>query len=195
MIKAVKKKCLNILEDTNCSILPFHNDIHTIEVVTNVGTIGTGLGITQDDLEPIIIAAWFHDTGFSEVYHGHENVSKRLANDFLNTLEYDEDKLKIVLECIEATKMPQSPKSLNSEILCDSDMYHISQPNFFYRKLLIRREWEIFLNKSYSDKEWHLTNLQFIHDHQFFTPYGKRVMSKGKKINEEKVLKMLQYYD
>ena len=46
-------------------------------------------------MEPIIIAAWFHDTGHSEIYQGHESVSKRLAEGFLRIEGYPKDKIAI----------------------------------------------------------------------------------------------------
>lgn len=186
MKNKTKKYCLEILTKSQCNQFPFHNVEHTKEVIQQANIIGKHLEISKEEEEIVEIAAWFHDTGFREKYNGHESISKAVAKQFLEEQNYPLELIEQVLLCIEATKMPQNPTTPLAEILCDADIYHISQPNFFYRKLLLRREWELVLNKYYKDVEWHRLNLQFIHVHKFFTTYGKEVLQKGKAVNEKK---------
>ena len=79
MLQQVEKHCTKLLLESKCTKLPFHNLVHTQEVVSHVKLISKELGLTVEETEPILIAAWFHDTGHSEAYQGHEDVSKRLA--------------------------------------------------------------------------------------------------------------------
>lgn len=187
--------CLSVLERGKCENLPFHNSQHTKDVVANVIVIGKELSMDTLELEPVILAAWFHDIGFSESYKAHEDSSMILANEFLVSSQYNANKLKTVLACIEATKLPQNPKETYAKILCDSDVFHISNSSFFYRNLLLRREWEIFLNKKYTDKEWILLNLEFLQHTHFFTVFGKDVLDEGKKNNVEKLKNILTSYE
>jgi predicted metal-dependent HD superfamily phosphohydrolase len=193
MLVRVSEYCTERLK-AYCANFPFHNLEHTKEVVKNVQTIGEQLGITPDELEPVIIAAWFHDTGFKDAYYGHEAVSIRLATDFLRAAGYPEETLAIVIECIEATRMPQQPSGKLAEIMADADIFHISNESFFYRNSLLRREWEIVYDKYYSDYEWHTLNLQFLLDHQFFTAWGQQVLMEGQHINERKVRQLISYF-
>lgn len=193
MLITVSDYCTELLQ-TYCAQYPFHNLAHTEQVVANVQTIGQLLNIPSEELEPVIIAAWFHDTGFKEAYAGHEAVSIRYAQTFLLSVGYPEEKLAIVIDCIEATRMPQQPSSKLAAIIADADIFHISNENFFYRKLLLRREWEIFLGKHYSDYDWHVLNLQFLLDHQFFTPCGQQALMDGQHMNERKVRELISYY-
>ena len=194
MVKKVKKYCETILKTTKCNQLPFHNLAHTQQVVRNVRTISKRLDLAKEEVEPILIAAWFHDTGFCEAYQGHEEVSIQLAKAFLTENSYAAKNIDTVVTCIMATKIPQNPLTKYAEILSDADIFHISTPEFFYRKLLLRREWELVLNKFSTDLEWHLLNLDFLHNHQFFTTYGKKVLMKGQDINEAKVKNLIQLY-
>lgn len=123
MIKQVESYCTEILVNTKCANLPFHNLEHTKEVVSNVGFIAKFLKFSMQEIEPIIIAAWFHDIGHFEVYQGHEEVSKRLAKEFLEKEEYPKEKIDIVLSCIEATKMPKTCTDVYSAVLCDADVF------------------------------------------------------------------------
>lgn len=190
----VKHHCEDILLNTKCATYPFHNIVHTQEVAKQAKWIGQNMSLSPDELEPIIIAAWFHDTGFFEKYKGHEDVSIRIAKDFLQKQNYQKEKIEIVISCIEGTKIPQNPQNKYAEILSDADIYHISQDAFFYRKLLLRREWELVFNKHSSDLEWHQLNLEFLQGHKFFTSYGKSVLMDGQKRNEERVKNLICLY-
>jgi len=187
MINLTREHCEKLLLHPKCVALPFHNIVHTQEVVQQAKLIGENMRLSLNELELVIIAAWFHDTGFCEKYKGHEAVSIRLAKDFLQKQNYPKEKIEIVVSCIEATKMPQNPRGKYAEILSDADIYHISQDAFFYRKLLLRREWELVFDKNSTD-------LEFLQGHQFFTSYGKSVLMEGQKKNEERVKNLISLY-
>lgn len=194
MIPLVEKYCRSILTTTKCNQLPFHNLEHTLEVVNNIMTIGENSNLTKKELEPIIIAGWFHDVGFCDTYLGHEDVSIKMAKRFLNKENYEPDLMDMVISCIRATKIPQSPEHKCAEIISDADIFHIGTDAFFYRKLLLRREWEIELSQVSTDIEWHQLNLSFLQSHEFFTPYGKSILMKGQRKNEERVKNLISLY-
>ncbi len=179
--------------ESTCTRLPFHNFEHTQEVVSNVKIIANYLDLSREETEPIIIAAWFHDTGHSKKYNGHEEISKDLALIFLDKENYPADKTELVLSCIEATKMPQNPKNNHAKILCDADVFHIGTPDFFFKKLLLRREWDLKGIMKVQDIEWHKLNRDFLHDHHFRTEYGREVLEVGKKENQNKVDYILRF--
>jgi len=66
-------------------------------------------------------------------------------------------------------------------------------PDFFFKKLLLRREWDLKDIMTVSDMEWHQLNLKFLHDHHFRTKYGKEILERGKLENEEKVKYILSF--
>ncbi|MFC4634129.1 HD domain-containing protein [Dokdonia ponticola] len=195
MIKEVEMYCRNLLHTTRCKTLPFHNLTHTEEVVLHVNHICNAMDVDQKDKELVITAAWFHDTGFSKTYKGHEEESKNIAIQFLSELGTEEEVIKNICVCIEATKIPQTPTTTLAEILCDADIFHISTPHFYYRKILLRREWEVYCNMSMTDKEWHELNLDFLKNIHFKSTYGKEILEKGKQENIKKVQQILAYYD
>jgi len=101
--------CMEFLENSRCKSLPFHSIEHTRDVFQYVKTIADYEGIYGSNLEPILIAALFHDTGMAEIYVNHEDQSVVYAMEYLKKQNYPEDKTKIVIDCILSTKMPQSP--------------------------------------------------------------------------------------
>ncbi|WP_341214587.1 HD domain-containing protein [uncultured Wocania sp.] len=194
MIEEVEKYCTQVLSVSKCKELPFHNLEHTKEVVQNVKYLCAAMDITQEDTDILIIAAWFHDTGFSVTYEGHEDESKRIAIKFLSDLNMDKRLIEQISDYIEATKMPQHPTTELAEILCDADVFHISTPNFYYRKLLLRRELETNLDMYLTDKQWHDFNLDFLKKDHFRSDYGRKVLEQGKQENIKKVKRILNYY-
>lgn len=163
--------------------LYFHNVSHTLEVVRAVTEIGVNEELTTEELEPVKIAAWFHDTGYHSKYAGHENESIEIAEAFLRAGSYPSDKTEIVISCIEATRYPQTPLSLQEEILCDADLYHFSKPDYREHEQNLRKEWGAYFHKTYSDEEWAKDNCELLVSHSYFTDYGKRVLQARKERN------------
>jgi uncharacterized protein len=163
--------------------LYFHNIQHTLEVVRAVTEIGVNEGLTVAGLEEVKIAAWFHDTGYYFKYIGHEDESIRMAEEFLEDKSYPLDKTEIVISCIEATRYPQAPLTLQEEILCDADLYHFSRPDYVEHEQNLRKEWEAYFNKVYSDEAWAEANCQLLVSHRYFTRFGKRVLQLKKEQN------------
>ena len=42
----------------------YHNFNHTLRVVNNVRIIAEAEGLNEEDTETLMMAAWFHDTGY-----------------------------------------------------------------------------------------------------------------------------------
>lgn len=163
--------------------LVFHNIKHTYEVVEAVKEIAMHSGFTGDNMEILVIAAWFHDTGYSKVYQGHEEESKNLAEAFLSTQGCSVEIIRTILACISATRFPQFPKSAIEEVLCDADLYHFTRPGYPKYAAAIRSEFEVFLDKVYTDIEWTKINYDMLTAHTYFTKYGRTVLTKFKEVN------------
>lgn len=169
----------NLLREKLPSNLIYHNYNHTVEVVNAVMEIADGVGISKEDTETVLLAAWFHDTGFIEEYIGHEDVSKRIAEQWLKENFYPEDKIEIIKGCIEATRYPQKPNNLLEYIICDADLSGIASKKYFDNANFLRQEQEVVLNKKYTDVEWLQAEVDFLSHHKYHTPYcylayGKR---------------------
>ena len=65
--------------------LCYHDILHTREVVEHAYQIGKGENLTEEELEIVAIAAWFHDIGYIEQYVGHEEESQVMADEFLKS--------------------------------------------------------------------------------------------------------------
>ena len=100
--------------------IKFHNLDHTQAVVMACEEMANYYNLNDEDRLIVLLAAWFHDTGFSSGdAHDHEDVSISLATNFLNEQNTGAYIHQKVTSCIEATKMPQAPSNLLEQILCD----------------------------------------------------------------------------
>lgn len=175
--------CMDFLKNSRCKDLPFHSVQHTEEVFQYVKTIAKYEEVHGNNLEPILIAALFHDTGMAETYLNHEDQSVVYMKEFLANHDYPEDKIAIVANCIMATKMPQTPKTKEEKIICDADLYHLGIENYLFKNERLRVEWETFFDMKYSDEEWYAINIEFMESQNYHTWFGKTVLKNRKDLN------------
>jgi len=188
IVKKARKYCTKLLKGSRCNGLPFHSPEHTVEVYDNVLKIGVYERLSVEELEPALLAALFHDTGNAEDFKQHENFSISHALHFLNKNNYSHSNNGLVIDCINATRMPQNPITILEKIICDADLYHLGTTNFQTKNTLLRKEWSTFMGVDYSDDEWIEMNIKFLKSHQYLTKYGRNILEPIKQEN----LKALQ---
>ena len=157
--------------------LVYHTYEHSAMVAETARKIGKGMQLGEEGLEVVMLAAFFHDTGYTEIYRGHEEVSIRIATEFLEQEEYPEQKIKLITGCIRATKIPQQPKNLLEEIVADADLSGLGRKSFFKTSEMLHIEWEKALGMNYTDEEWTQQNLELLAGHRFFTNFAKQIYS------------------
>lgn len=187
LISQVREYASFYLRDNLSEKLSFHNIRHTREVVEAVNEIGRYSNLSRIQLAIVTVAAWFHDIGYAVRYTGHEDESKRIAEIFLDEHSSPKDFTQAVLMCIEATRYPQRPQSLEAKVVCDADLYHFSRPDYNSYEEALRQEFNTFLSKEYSDKEWRENNCKLLSEHSYHTDYGKEVIQKFKEVNMERI--------
>ncbi len=173
----------NLLKTKISPDLKFHSYSHTKEVVFSVQELCLQCEKPELDTEVVILAAWFHDCGYSQKYVGHEEISCKIATDFLKEKKVPSKFIQLINDCIMATVYPQTPKTLEAEILCDSDFFHFARTDYGIHEHKLREEWSICLDKNYTDAEWHELNCKLLSNHQYFTKYGRDVLQKFKEVN------------
>jgi predicted metal-dependent HD superfamily phosphohydrolase len=189
LIKSVEKYVPVFLKKNLDSNFVFHNLNHTYEVVQAALEIGQGSDLATSEMDILIVAAWFHDCGYVNAYIGHEEESKKIAKSYLEKWGANTDFILSVLACIEATKYPQHPGTMVEKVLCDADFFHFTKPSYPQYAKTIRKEFEVFLDKIYSDEEWLKVNTSLLMAHNYCTEYGKSVLRRFKNVNIELVNK------
>ncbi|MBC6491115.1 Pycsar system effector family protein [Flavihumibacter stibioxidans] len=177
-----------IFADQVPSAYYFHDLHHTLCVVDAVKEISSHYELTDDDRQVLLLAAWFHDTGYSRQYEDHETASVQIAGDFCRMRQVDEVIAEKVRACILATKMPQAPSSLVEEIICDADLYHLGTDKFDEESKLLRKELNTAFGKDISKKDWRKKNIAFLQQHSFFTDYARQHLAPVKARNLKELM-------
>lgn len=187
---AILKKASIFIEKLFKEELPdkyhYHNLAHTEEVVDVCKRIAENYDIKEDDLEVLLIGAWFHDAGYVKDYEEHEERSKEIAEGFLRENGWNDKQIDKVKSIIEATKHDVKPKNLLEEIIKDADIAHLGRKRFFRKGEMLRVEWEHGKEKKFSDMDWENLQLRFLINSKFYTSYAKKKYGKRRAENIQK---------
>lgn len=183
IIKAAENFISDLFSEKLSPNMIYHNYAHTLDVVNNTIKIGTKSGLNNSELEIVTLAAWFHDSGYTVTYNGHEDAGKEIATQFLNEHNYDPGKISMVLSCINSTKMPQAPQNLMEQVICDADLIHFGQEDFFEYSELLKTEWETLGINHVSEADWYKASVDLLSTHRFFTQYARRKFSQQQSVN------------
>lgn len=168
----------------------YHNLRHTERVVKNTKEILNHSDIDQDTSETILIAAWFHDTGFTRQFEDHEETSCKIATGFLKEHGYPDAKIEMVNKCIRATKMGYEPQDFIEKVMRDADSSHFAKESYPETAEVLREELKLLGIKEYSIPEWRNENIKmYTTGHQFYTDYAKDNWQKDKDKNLKKLIK------
>jgi len=170
----------------------YHNIIHIEEVVEAATEIGQNSGLTEKELELVLLAAWFHDTGLRKAYKEHEEASAEIAREFLLKHNYPEEDIKAVEANILATRMPHNPGNLMEKVLSDADLIHLGKKGYNAKCELLRTEWENVQGIKFTEIEWIKNNIKFITSNDFHTEYARSKYGERRKANIDKLNKKLK---
>jgi len=151
----------------------YHNFAHTAETVEAAREIAEGSKLNKSETEIILLAAWFHDSGYTEKTVGHEERSSEIAREFLTAGGYPTAKIDEVVRCILATRVPQTPVDLLEQVICDADIHHLGKKRFTEKNDLMRTEIERREGKPMTDVEWLDMCTRFVSSHEFHTGYAR----------------------
>lgn len=185
----------NLLKDKLSSSFIYHNFNHTSDVVKAVQILSKEEKINPLEHEILVVAAWFHDTGYIHGFENHEERSLKIATEFLTQNEKTSEYIDQVNALIRATEFQYIPQTILEKIIKDADFYHFTVANYCERCELLRREWECVKQKQTSDFEWAQENLKVLTQyHHYYTDYAianwQRLKEKNISIIQEKIKRM-----
>ena len=192
LLKKVENFVRKLFEEKGPPENVYHNLQHTSDVVSFAEEIARAENVAEEDINLLLIAAWFHDTGYVIKCKGHEDISKEFAEKYLRSVNYPNEKINRILSLIEATKIPQSPKNKLEEILCDADLSHLGMSDSEKKGELVRIELAKRKVQVSTDEEWLKSSIAFFKSHHYFTNYARDKFEIQKNINLAKLEKRLK---
>lgn len=182
-----------LFKDKVSEVYLYHNFQHIFRVVQSADLLGKAHHLSEEELEILTLAAWFHDSGYSDSEENHEENSAKIAEEFLKTEGFPEDKIKEVQRIILATTHGHEPVDLLEKIIRDADTSHFAEENYPAISELLRAEWELTENKIYTDEEWaSLNRNHLLKEHRYYTDFARENWSKAKNENVAVLQKKIQ---
>lgn len=167
-----------LFKDELSNYILYHNFAHTHQTVETVKTLADEFKLAEKERENLIIAAWFHDSGYAHDYQNHEEEGVKIMKNYFGD-KLSDKRFKEIEELILSTKFAHEPINLSQEIIHDADYVNMGKKSFSKRAELLRCEWEKINNKIYNDLEWAELQLDFLISKKFKTSvavhkYGDR---------------------
>ncbi|CAM1360258.1 Phosphohydrolase [Tenacibaculum soleae] len=181
---------IHLLNEKLTSSFVYHNVFHTQRVVEKAKELVEGMQIDEASANKLLLAAWFHDTGYIKQIDDHEEESVKIAVLFFRERNVSETIIKEISELILVTKMGVTPVTELEKIICDADCSHLGSKNFSEYNSLLRKEWELTKNHVVSDFEWIEENIIFLTNYRFYTSFAVKNWEKPKSKNLAQLLKI-----
>jgi predicted metal-dependent HD superfamily phosphohydrolase len=164
-----------LLKDKLSNLYSYHNFNHTLTVVTAVKELCKKEDVNAEDKEALLVAAWFHDTGYISGYEKHEEESTKIATTFLKEKGKSDEFIALVTSLILATVKEYVPKTHLEKIIKDADYAHLVGAEYVTTCELLRLELKNTGIAAFSNSEWTRENLNFLlNKHRFYTDYALR---------------------
>lgn len=176
----IQQHVVNKLQAKLPQQLTYHSLRHTLDVVEQAENIALAEGIMcPHELLTLKVAALYHDAGFIDTYHDHEDHGCKIATQELPGFGFTKHQIEKVCSLIKATRIPQNPQSHLEQILCDADLDYLGREDFeqiannLYKELLA-------YNILKAEEEWDALQVQFLEKHSYFTGYSIKKREKKK---------------
>ncbi len=189
--QGAQRYALERLERDLTPSLCYHSLWHTRdEVALRARWLAEYEGLSPEVQQLICSAACFHDIGFMLDSSDHETVSARIAAEILPEYGFNPAHISLVQGMIMATRVPQRPRNHLEEILADADLDVLGRNDFFSRNLALRVEMSK-AGVTTSDAVWYSKQLEFMHQHRYFTKTAHRQRYPMKQHNIHQLRKII----
>jgi uncharacterized protein len=172
--------------------LYYHGLHHTRDdVYPAVGRLAVLAGLHGEEFMLLETAALYHDVGYIERYARNEEIGAAMAREILPQFGYNEAQIAIISDLIMATQLPQSPKTVLEQILCDADLDSLGRKDFFVSSQSLRLELMAY-GPSYNLRQWYEIQQQFLSQHTYFTATARALRNTGKQRNLMEIESLLR---
>ncbi len=183
----------NLFKDKLSSAFLYHNFNHTTFTVESATKIMENSSLSEEEKEKILIATWFHDTGYVLDPKIHEEKSVEIMSEFIKNEGKDELYIEDVSKLILSTRLDAQPQNFLEEIMKDSDCAHFGSHDYQDISDNLRKEWELTGFRTFTKKEWNMANLNLLKNiHHYYTDYAKENWKPVKEKNYKKIEKKLE---
>ncbi|MDO6490013.1 MAG: Pycsar system effector family protein [Cellulophaga sp.] len=190
IIQETEDYVISLLTNELSSSFLYHNIRHTQRVVKSTQELLDFYKLDVKEHDDLLLAAWFHDAGYTKSAKEHEERSCDIAREFLKGKSFEEKRIENICNLILATKKGYEPKNLQEEIIRDADGSHLGKESYLETTEMLREELSLLGLVDYSPAEWRDTNIRmFQTKHRFYTEYAIKNWQETKDDNLAKLIK------
>ncbi|MFD0792158.1 HD domain-containing protein [Mucilaginibacter litoreus] len=146
----------------------YHNIDHTLDVYHSAEAIAIQEYIDGETTRLLLIAALYHDSGYLKQISEHEKASCAIAREALVDFGYTAAEIDAVCSIIMATQLPQQPKTLPEQIICDADLDYLGRTDFITTGNRLFEEMKALGSIGTID-DWNKLQVDFLKTHHYFT--------------------------
>lgn len=179
------------LKNKLSSKLTYHSLRHTQnDVLPGSIRLARQSDVSPVELDLVMVAAAFHDIGFTQGTADHEMVGCRIVTEVLPQFGFSSRQIEQVVGMIMATRLPQSPRNLLEAIIADADLSLLGRPDFLAYNLCLRQELANY-GQPMDSQLWYESQLAFLQNHAYFTAVAQALYNEQKQQNIDKITKIL----
>jgi len=170
---AAKAFILGKLERGLSKDLYYHGLHHTLDVLNVTIQLCASENISPYETVLLKTAALYHDSGFLTNNTNHEKHGCEIVRKHLLQFHYSPKEIEKICGMIMATKIPQSPKNILEEIICDADLDYLGRNDFETIGNTLFKELKAYKVLS-TEEQWNRMQVSFLQGHTFFTQTNKK---------------------
>jgi len=184
IIQEAEEFVFTLFKDKLSPLYSYHNFNHTSRVVNATEKLIDSEKLSKDEETALLLAAWFHDTGYIVGNDKHEEKSVGFLKDFTAKNHVSKEITSLAENLILVTDFHRQPENVLEYIIRDADCSHFADKNYLAISESLKDEWEFTLNRKLTDLEWAIENRDMLaRCHRFFTDHAKKKWQKQKDVN------------
>jgi predicted metal-dependent HD superfamily phosphohydrolase len=164
---------------------PYHNVGHTLDVYARTAYLADCEGIGTEEKTDLLVAALFHDTGFTAAYPQNEPLGADLAEAFLRAEGISAERIVRVRRIILATIVFSTPGDLLEKIIQDADLDNLGREDCFLNLDRVNLELQTISNAPFDLSKSLAFAEKLLSDFSYRTETAKREREERKQKNLE----------
>lgn len=171
--------------------LTYHTLAHVMDVYQAAERIAKSEGVSGKDLQLLLIASLYHDSGFIIESKDHEDLSCSIAQNTLPAFAFSKPQVEKICGMIQATHLPQQPNNLLEEIMADADLDYLGRSDFWTVGKGLYEELK-YQQLVKDENEWNHLQIKFLEQHHYFTATADRTRSALKATHLQAVRELIR---
>lgn len=183
----------NLLSEQMNKNYLFHSQGYANKTVNKAKKILESSTNKSVDLNSVLLATWFLNSGFAIDYNNHTKESVQLSTKFLKENNCSQQEIDIVVQLMESAWKNDKPNNDAEAIVKDVSTWFYASEDFEEMLQLLRLELENFNETNPDLDTWRLNYLEKLRiEHRYYTDFAKENWQEQKEENILSLISRLQ---